>query len=234
MPGARFSPALKRSAAAGALLAAAAASAVLTTTTHEHHTGGGTGNSTADSTADSAPCERYLQPGHTYRAGPGTFTTDGQGRPQEAVAKTLTQAKGERTGCESTVGNWAGSGDWNGGHLIAASFGGVSRRYNLVPMRGRQINQGLMKRVEDGARACLDGRGAVTGYRVRLHYPDARNIVPDGIAMSLTPSVSGRSRQLGFTLPNKTLPASEVKAKEAEIDKEFEAAGCRKVSSARR
>src|SRR5262245_36400597 len=61
-------------------------------------------------------------------------------------------------------------------HLIASSFDGPGLRYNLVPMRGRQINQGLMKRVENGARACLEGDASVTDYRVRLHYPDRIDI----------------------------------------------------------
>ncbi|MEW9551061.1 DNA/RNA non-specific endonuclease [Nonomuraea sp. NPDC050783] len=227
MPENRFPSALKRTAAAGTLLLAAASAAVITTTTDRDADQG-------PRTVDDVPCMRYLQPEHIYRAGGDTFATDPQGRPADALSKALRSTRGARTGCEGTVGNWAGSGDWNGGHLIAASFGGVGQRYNLVPMNGRQINQGLMKRIEDSARACLESHGSVSAYRVRLHYPDARSIIPDTITMTMTSSLSGTSRRLSFTLPNKAIPKDEVESRESAIDKEFEAAGCREVSAGRR
>ncbi|GAA3163817.1 DNA/RNA non-specific endonuclease [Nonomuraea salmonea] len=124
------------------------------------------------------PCARLLEASATYRAYEHTFTTDAAGRPAEAVAKTLVDRDAPRGSCEGKVGDWGGSGDWQGGHLIAASFRGASMRYNLVPMRGRQINQGLMKRVENGARACLEDGGEVRDYRVRLHYPDRTTLTP--------------------------------------------------------
>ncbi|MFC7039299.1 DNA/RNA non-specific endonuclease [Nonomuraea rubra] len=166
---------------------------------------------------DSAPCERHLKPAHTYHAHRQTFTTDDAGRPAEALARKLVDRSAPRTACQSTVGEWGGRGDWNGGHLIAASFDGVGLRYNLVPMRGRQINQGLMKRVEDGARACLEGDGAVTDYRVRLRYPGRTALVPDQIRISLS-----ASRTLEFALPNRELTAKELRTRQEEIAKAFQ------------
>ncbi|WP_171075021.1 DNA/RNA non-specific endonuclease [Nonomuraea basaltis] len=132
------------------------------------------------------------------------------------------------------MGDWGGRGDWNGGHLIAASFGGVGKRYNLAPMRGRQINQGLMKRVEDRARACLEGDGSVADYRVRLHYPDDKSVTPDSIHMTMAPKVSGVARRVSVTLPNEVLSGSEVETWETRIAKAFQAARCGGVSSGRR
>jgi hypothetical protein len=175
---------------------------------------------------DAATCERLLQPDHTYRANQHTFTTDHLGRPIDALAKTLTAKAAQRGECESTVGNWGGRGDWQGGHLIAASFNGVSRRYNLVPMRGRQINQGLMKRVENGARACLEGDGTVADYRVRLHYADKKAIAPDQIQVTMSPRISNVSRKVALTLPNEDLPAAQLKSWETKITDAFQAARC--------
>ncbi|WP_043626604.1 DNA/RNA non-specific endonuclease [Nonomuraea candida] len=210
MPATGILPALRRASAAALLLTAGAAAPL---TTH----------STAP---DAAPCERLLKPDHTYRANRQTFTTDDTGRPVEALAENLVDRSAPRGECQSTVGNWAGAGDWNGGHLIAASFHGVSMRYNLVPLRGRQINQGLMKQVEDGARACLEGDGSVSGYRVRLHYPDREALAPDRIEITLSPRVSGVSRQLTFTLPNQVLSASDFKNRQERITETFRAARC--------
>lgn len=171
---------------------------------------------------DAAPCARLLEASATYRAYEHTFTTDAAGRPAEAVAKTLVDRDAPRGSCEGKVGDWGGSGDWQGGHLIAASFRGASMRYNLVPMRGRQINQGLMKRVENGARACLEDGGEVRDYRVRLHYPDRTTLTPDTIRVSLKVA----SRPVTFTLPNRTLSAEDLKSQQNGITAAFDAAPC--------
>jgi len=95
-------------------------------------------------------------------------------------------------------------------------------RYNLVPMRGRQINQGLMKRVENGARDCLESGGAVREYRVRLHYPDGATLTPDTIRVSL----KAASRPVTVTLPNRTLSAKELRSRQDGITAAFDAASC--------
>ncbi|GAA4930016.1 hypothetical protein HD597_004249 [Nonomuraea thailandensis] len=190
-------PALRRASAAALLLTAGAAAPAYA--------------------PDSAPCERHLKPAHTYHAHRQTFTTDDTGRPVEALARKLVDRSATRTACQSTVGDWGGRGDWNGGHLIAASFDGVGLRYNLVPMRGRQINQGLMKRVEDGARSCLEGDRAVTDYRVRLRYPGRTALAPDQIRITL--SAGG---DLDFTLPNRELTTGELRTRQEEITRMFE------------
>ncbi|MFB4278268.1 MULTISPECIES: DNA/RNA non-specific endonuclease [unclassified Nonomuraea] len=206
MPATRLPPALRRACAAALLLTAGAAAPAYE--------------------PDTVPCERHLQPGRTYHANHHSFTTDGAGRPAEALAENLVARAAARGECEATVGDWGGRGDWQGGHLIAASFHGVSMRYNLVPMRGRQINQGLMARVENGARACLEGAGTVSAYRVRLHYPDRTTLVPDRIHVTLSPKISGVSRQVALTLPNRTLPAGELESWRNRITKAFQAARC--------
>jgi hypothetical protein len=220
VPATRLPAALSRAVAAAALLLAAASAPATVPASPA---------SPAPPRAfavDDAPCERYIRPNHTYRSDEQTFTTDARGRPVDALAPTLMSRRAPRTPCQSIVGNWPGPGDWNGGHLIAASFGGVGMRYNLVPLRGRQINQGLMKRVEDSARACLEGAGSVTAYRVRLHYPDRTTVIPDTIQMTMrTP------RQVALTLPNRILSDAEVRAWEERIDAAF---SCGRVSVVRR
>ncbi|MEV0617415.1 DNA/RNA non-specific endonuclease [Nonomuraea sp. NPDC050404] len=173
---------------------------------------------------DTVSCHPHLRPAHTYQANRQTFTTDDVGRPVEARADQLVDRSAPRGGCQGTVGNWGGEGDWNGGHLIAASFNGVSMRYNLVPMRGRQINQGLMKRVEDGARNCLERTGPVRDYRVRLRYPDRTTLVPDHIEISLSPK--GAPRQAAFAFPNRTLTAKDLRERQDGITRTFQEARC--------
>ncbi|GAA2208325.1 hypothetical protein GCM10009850_037830 [Nonomuraea monospora] len=204
-------PALRRASAAALLLTAGAAAPAYA--------------------PETAPCERHLKPAHTYHAHHHTFTTDDAGRPVEALARKLADRSAARTGCQGIVGNWGGSGDWNGGHLIAASFDGVGMRYNLVPMQGRQINQGLMKSVEDGARSCLDGEGTVADYRVRLRYPDRDTLAPDQITISLSAPA-----KLEFDLPNRALPVKDFEARQEKITKAFQEARCtvRTVSITRR
>ncbi|MFG1694516.1 DNA/RNA non-specific endonuclease [Nonomuraea sp. NPDC049309] len=171
---------------------------------------------------DAVPCARLLRPSATYRAYDHTFTTDAAGRPVEAVARILVDRDAPRGSCEGAVGDWGGRGDWQGGHLIAASFRGVSMRYNLVPMRGRQINQGLMKRVENGARDCLEDGGEVRDYRVRLHYPNGTTLTPDTIRVSLKVA----SRLVTVILPNRTLSAKELRSRQDGLTAAFAAAPC--------
>jgi hypothetical protein len=175
---------------------------------------------------DTVACTRLLEPERTYRANRQTFTTDAAGRPVDALARTLADRDAPRGECEGAVGDWGGRGDWQGGHLIAASFHGVSMRYNLVPMRGRQINQGLMARVENGARACLEGDGSVADYRVRLRYPDRKALAPDRIHVTMTPKISGVTRRITLTLPNDTLSEKEFDAWGERIARAFRQARC--------
>ncbi|MEU5863373.1 DNA/RNA non-specific endonuclease [Nonomuraea sp. NPDC047529] len=176
---------------------------------------------------DTASCVRQLAKNHTYKDGPRTYTTDGAGRPAQALAPRLARKAAARSGCEATVGNWGGSGDWQGGHLIASSFSGSSMRYNLVPMRGRQINQGLMLRVENGARACLAAKGgAVADYRVQVHYPDGTTVIPDRIHVSMAAKIGGVSRQVNVTFPNATLSAGDLDSWHTKIGNAFRAAHC--------
>ncbi|MFI7106695.1 DNA/RNA non-specific endonuclease [Nonomuraea sp. NPDC050227] len=180
---------------------------------------------------DAAACIRHLAKNHTYKDGSRTYTTDGAGRPAQALAPRLARKAAARSGCEATVGNWGGSGDWQGGHLIASSFSGASLRYNLVPMRGRQINQGLMLRVENGARACLEAKGgAVADYRVQVHYPDGTTVIPDRIHVSMAATISGVSRRVTVTFPNATLSARELDSWHTKITNAFRTAHCMSAS----
>jgi hypothetical protein len=175
----------------------------------------------------TAACVRHLAKNHTYKEGGHTYTTDGAGRPADALAAKLARKTAPRTSCEATVGNWGGQGDWQGGHLIASSFAGASMRYNLVPMRGRQINQGLMLRVENGARACLQVKGGtVARYRVQVHYANASTVVPDRIHVSMSATISGVSRQVTLAFPNDALSAGELKSWQTKISNAFRSAHC--------
>ncbi|WP_211212485.1 hypothetical protein [Nonomuraea coxensis] len=50
----------------------------------------------------------------------------------------------------------------------------------------------------------------------------------------MTASAGDGPEELGFAVPNETLPARDVEARESRIDERFQATGCRKVSSDRR
>ncbi|MFC7564429.1 hypothetical protein ACFQU9_14560 [Actinomadura namibiensis] len=62
--------------------------------------------------------------------------------------------------------------------MITATLRGASEHYNPVPMQGNQINQGLMKAIENGAKRCLT-RAAATGYTITLTYPTGTSMGPD-------------------------------------------------------
>ncbi len=131
--------------------------------------------------------------------------------------------------CETTVGGWGGAG-WQGGHLIASTFWGASMRYNLVPMQGTQVNQGLMKRVENGTRPCLKNKkngDKVTDYLIRVQYPDNTTVVPDRIYVSMSPTISGTTREFKFNFPNKVTDSKDLKTLQTRMRTAFVNAGCK-------
>lgn len=169
-------------------------------------------------------CVPYLPADTIYNAIFRDYQTDGLGRPDLATAANLTRGNSPRTPCETTVGGWGPPG-YQGGHLIAATLRGVSQRYNLVPMQGTQINQGLMKAIENGAKKCLDV-AAVTNYTVSLHYPVGPSVVPDRITVSMTPQAIQPPIPFNISFPNTTLTRRHYTRLKNRISAQFIADGC--------
>jgi DNA/RNA non-specific endonuclease len=143
----------------------------------------------ATMTAPSVPCDGYLQPPSELYTDTDTgydYRTDAQGRPKTAEAIPLRSGSAGRLPCQTTVGKWGGA-DYDGGHLIADSFGGVSQRYNLVPMPSI-LNQsgGLYFKFEAAARGCLKTPNTVVDdYRIQVAYPDQISVVPNSYLMQM-------------------------------------------------
>ncbi|WP_414166938.1 DNA/RNA non-specific endonuclease [Streptoverticillium reticulum] len=164
---------------------------------------------TAPSAAGAAadyPCVQYLTAfqGQTVRA-TWTYHIDAQGRPEWARAGTLSAGTSPRTKCETTVGNMGGTG-YDGGHLIASTLKGVSKRINLVPMR-HSVNIGIYKMFENGAKKCLKAPGMqVTNYSAVAHYPAGPSVVPDSFTVSMLPRKKGAvNSTIKLDIPNKDL-----------------------------
>ncbi|MGW1194593.1 DNA/RNA non-specific endonuclease [Streptomyces sp. NPDC002536] len=169
---------------------------------------------TAPSAAGAAadyPCDPYLTAfrGQTVRA-TWTYHIDAQGRPEWARAGILSARTSPRTTCETTVGNMGGKG-YDGGHLIASTLKGVSKRINLVPMR-HSVNIGIYKMFENGAKKCLKTPGTqVTNYTALARYPAGPSVVPDSFTISMLPKKNGvANTTIKLDIPNKDLAPQKV------------------------
>ncbi|MEU6603066.1 DNA/RNA non-specific endonuclease [Streptomyces flaveolus] len=156
-----------------------------------------------------------------------TYTTDAQGRPRVAQAVPLLSGSGNRQPCQTTVGGWGGTG-YDGGHLIADSFGGVTQRYNLVPMPAK-LNRpgGLFYKFEDAARGCLKtSHTTVTLYHVGVTYPSTITVIPSSYRMRMEiRDKHHKFRTIDVTMPEKPTDAQWVKI-ESEIEATRHLAGC--------
>ncbi|WP_084000320.1 DNA/RNA non-specific endonuclease [Actinomadura kijaniata] len=170
------------------------------------------------------PCVQYLTPNTAYTAIHRTYRTDAIGRPRRASVNTLSQRTSPRSPCEPTVGAWGPPG-YQGGHLIAATLRGVSERYNLVPMQGNQINQGLMKAIENGAKRCLT-RAAVTGYTITLTYPAGTSVVPARIQVDMLPHARNPAVPFTASFRNTTYQPAGYTRLRNEIRAKFTRSGC--------
>ncbi|MFH8411322.1 DNA/RNA non-specific endonuclease [Streptomyces sp. NPDC018019] len=161
------------------------------------------------------PCDRYL----TQRAGQTVssvwrYHIDAAERPDRATALTLSAGKSPRSKCETTVGGWGGGG-YDGGHLIASTLEGVSRRINLVPMR-KKINIGIYKVFENGAKKSIDPKDAAkdqTFYQSEVAYPDAKSVVPSSFTVSMIPKKKGGTgSEIKLVIPNEDISKQKESA----------------------
>ncbi|MEU7599018.1 DNA/RNA non-specific endonuclease [Streptomyces sp. NPDC039022] len=175
------------------------------------------------------PCVQYL----TDLAGQRvqsvwTFDIDAKGRPQKATALKLTEGQKPRTPCETTVGGWGGEG-FDGGHLIAASLNGVSKRVNLVPMK-RSINVGIYKDFENGAKACLKAGKNATAYKSEVNYPDVTSVVPSSFTVSMIPKAKGApgaGTEIRLVIPNEDISTQKKTALRKKLNDGLVANGCK-------
>lgn len=138
-----------------------------------------------------APCEKFIAKNHTWQS-VWQYVTDSEGRPQTAYAKHLSVGNSVRNKeCETKVGNWGGK-DYQGGHLIAHTLKGVSKRFNLVP-QSQSTNLGAVKLMENSAKRCKLKGASVTKYTVQTFYPTSTSVVPNRITMFFHVTISGHT-----------------------------------------
>ncbi|KEF04840.1 hypothetical protein ADK47_16420 [Streptomyces rimosus subsp. rimosus] len=178
------------------------------------------------------PCEMYLTDLKNQDVkSTWTFHVDAHGRPERATAKKLTVGDSPRDQkCETKVGNWGGSG-FDGGHLIAATLKGVSKRVNLVPME-RSINRGIYKSFETGAKNCIKAGKNETAYKSVVQYPNDTSVVPNKFTVSMVPKARGGSRgpEIRLEIPNAELTPKKKKELKNTLNEGLAKNGCTTVS----
>ncbi|KPC78297.1 hypothetical protein ADL27_48480 [Streptomyces sp. NRRL F-6602] len=178
------------------------------------------------------PCTQYLTAwaGKTVRS-TWTFHIDAKGRPQQAKAVNLSAGNSPRSKCEGTVGSWGGKGS-DGGHLIAATLKGVSKRINLVPQR-HKINNGIYKWFENGAKHCLSVKDMkVTNYTSTVHYPNATTVVPSSFTVSMLPSKKGmKNTEISLDIPNEDISVQKESGLKRRLNNGLRANGCPTVKT---
>ena len=109
---------------------------------------------------------RKLLPNTTYELNDYTFESDGIGRPISAKGQLKLGAGNRDVNAQLKVGYEDRKVGDQGGHLIAARFGGPGGIENLVAMKA-EINQGDYKKMEnDLAKAALDGKNVNANIEV--------------------------------------------------------------------
>ena len=81
-----------------------------------------------------------------------------------------------------------------GGHLIAASLGGIGERINLVPQTGT-LNQGAYKAMENEFRVALT-QGKSVSVKIDLVYPSISSQRPGEFLVRAT--IDGERKEWGF------------------------------------
>ncbi|MFK0296478.1 DNA/RNA non-specific endonuclease [Streptomyces sp. NPDC090442] len=173
------------------------------------------------------PCERYLKAwaGKTV-VSRWKFHIDANGRPDRAIADSLSAGTSPRSQCETTVGGWGGGG-YDGGHLIASTLKGVSKRINLVPMKA-SINRGIYKKVEGAAKKCLStlGKKDKISYNVSVGYPDPKSVVPRDMTVAMTVKKGTGKKDFKLTIPNQNISPQKEAALKKQLNNGLKAAGC--------
>ncbi|MFJ5850575.1 DNA/RNA non-specific endonuclease [Streptomyces sp. NPDC092903] len=164
-----------------------------------------------------APCDRFITPNATYLDTDNHFryTTDAEGRPSraESTPDATFEEVGRTTNCATRVGNFTdnwhgvtlGGRGWDGGHLVADTLGGATRRYNLVPMLATTVNRsgGVFYAFEDVARKCRDVQGVtIDYYQVDVTYLDNGIVFPASFHVQMgLEDVDGTQAYVDETIP---------------------------------
>ncbi|WP_189308765.1 DNA/RNA non-specific endonuclease [Streptomyces albospinus] len=181
----------------------------------------------APSAGADYPCDPYLKAwaGKTV-VSRWKFHIDGAGRPDRATADSLSAGNSPRSQCETTVGGWGGGG-YDGGHLIASTLKGVSKRINLVPMKA-SINRGIYKKTENAAKKCLStlGKKDKLSYNVTVAYPDTKSVVPRDMTVAMTVKKRKGKKDVKLTIPNQDITPQKETALKKQLNAGLKAAGC--------
>ncbi|WP_312874901.1 DNA/RNA non-specific endonuclease [Actinomadura litoris] len=152
------------------------------------------------------------------------FRTDARGRPKTATAKPLAAGAGHPDPqCRADVGHFGGTG-YDGGHLIAQTLRGPTRRHNLVP-QWHTINRGIYHSFENAAKKCL-AKGQVQVYTATVFYPrSGDSVIPDHFKTSMTVKAPNFHAKK-ITLKNIPNSNANTDALKTQLDNDVKAAGC--------
>lgn len=115
-------------------------------------------------------------PNHSFTSNGFAFVTDEAGRTV-VVSGQLMHTPAPRSPFERTIGHFGLPGD-QGGHLIAARFGGPSTPFNLAP-QSAPFNQSTFKSVENYWASLLAEHRTVD-VSIRATFDKADSIRPEG------------------------------------------------------
>ncbi|PNE38166.1 hypothetical protein AOB60_29140 [Streptomyces noursei] len=124
------------------------------------------------------------------------------------------------------MGGWGGGG-YDGGHLIASTLKGVSKRINLVPMKA-SINRGIYKKTENAAKKCLStlGRTDKLSYNVTVGYGDPKPVVPRDMTVATTVKKGKGKKDIKLTIPNQDITLQKEAALKKQLNTGLKAASC--------
>jgi hypothetical protein len=173
----------------------------------------------------AVPCDKFIEKKHTYKS-VWTFVTDDEGRPNTAASRHLSVATSPRDkACETKVGNFGGKG-YEGGHMIAATLRGTSKRFNLIP-ETKSANNGAAKAIENSAKRCKL-KGAVTDYVTQAWYPNKTSVIPNRITMGFWVTIAGHTPgPVGMETKNNVISKKTMKLIKDNIVAAEKKVGCR-------
>lgn len=83
--------------------------------------------------------------------------------------------------------------DYDEGHVIADSLGGVSNAYNITPENSYLNRKGSQYQMEQEWLEILRNGGSITNVKVIIEYPDTTSTIPSNYKFSWTQNDSNRS-----------------------------------------
>jgi hypothetical protein len=130
------------------------------------------------------------------------YFVDEFGRPAGARASLppLVADDARDEACQGAVGRWgdaSGTGDYDGGHLIAYQLGGWGGRANLVPQNAN-FNRGNWAQVENAIARCDELEPGQLELSVVVEYDASDALVPSVMAMVLRDRRGGAETTLRF------------------------------------